>query len=54
MGAYDYEEFEIMAEIGSGICLPGKSKYRVRIAINDFFMDTADPKEHKDKYCRWS
>jgi hypothetical protein len=42
-----------MAEIGSGISLPGKSKYRIRIAINDFILDTTDPKESRDKYCRW-
>jgi hypothetical protein len=53
-GAFDYNEFEIIAEIGAGICLPGKKKYHIRIAINDFqTLETTDPKEFKDKYCRW-
>jgi hypothetical protein len=30
-GAFNQEEFEIIAEFGSGICLPDKKKYKVRI-----------------------
>jgi hypothetical protein len=54
MGAYDYNEYEIIAEVGSGICLPGKKNFKVRIAINDYFFDTPAPKEPKANYCRWS
>jgi hypothetical protein len=54
MGAYEYNEFEILAEIGGGICLPGKKAYKIRIAINDFNLDTPAPKESKPNYCRWS
>lgn len=53
-GAFEYNEFEIIAEIGSGICLPGKKKYTIRIAINDFSIDCQPPKESKENYCRWS
>lgn len=28
---FKYEEFEIMAEVGMGICLSGKKEYRIRI-----------------------
>lgn len=37
-----------------GICLPKKSKFHIRIAINDFFLESGDPKESKENYCRWS
>lgn len=30
-GALDYTEFEMIAELGGGISLPGKKKYTVRI-----------------------
>ena len=31
MGAFAYEEFEIIAEVGMGISLPGEKSYKVRI-----------------------
>ena len=34
--------------------MPGKKNYTVKIAINDFFLETQKPKESKDNYCRWS
>ena len=34
--------------------MPGNKKYRIRIAINDFTVDSKDPKECKESYCRWS
>lgn len=46
-GAFELNEFEIIAEVGGGICLPGKSNYTVRISINDFHMDTPKPKESR-------
>lgn len=39
-GAFDYHEYEIIAEVGGGISLPGKKKYSVRIQINDFSIET--------------
>ena len=30
-GAFDNHEFEIIAEVGAGICLPGKKNFSVRI-----------------------
>jgi len=53
-GAFNLEEFEIIAEFGSGICLPGNKKYKVRIQINDFTIDSSDPVEQKGNYNRWS
>lgn len=39
-GAFDYTEFELIAEVGGGISLPGKKKYTVRIQINEFKVET--------------
>jgi len=53
--AYEQETFELMAEIGQGICLPGKeTKYKIKVQINDFVWETDAPKEKKKGYCRWS
>jgi hypothetical protein len=41
-------EYEIIAEMGSGICLPDSKKYKFRIAINDFIMNSDAPLECKD------
>ena len=30
-GAFDNHEFEIIAEVGAGICLPGKKNFSVKI-----------------------
>lgn len=53
-GAFNLEEFEIMAEFCNGICLPANKKYKVRIQINDFIVDSAAPLEQKGNYNRWS
>lgn len=29
--AYDLNEYEILAEVGAGVCLPGKKNYTIRI-----------------------
>ena len=47
-------DFEIIAEIGSAICLPDSKKYKIKIAINDFSLTTEAPLECKENYCRWS
>ena len=51
---FDQEEFEIIAEFGSGICLPGSKKYKLRVQINDFSIDSSAPVEQKGNYNRWS
>ncbi len=52
--AFDIHEFEIMAEIGGGICLPGKKKYSVKIQINDFVFKTGPAVYQKGNYNRWN
>lgn len=48
-------QYEIICEIGSGICLPEtNNKYKIRIAINDFNFSTEKPLESKNNYCRWN
>jgi hypothetical protein len=51
---FNNNEFEIVAEIGGGISLPGEKNYHIKITINDFEIETDDPKEMKNGYCRWS
>ena len=48
------QEFEIVCEVGYGICLPESKKYKVKVAINDFSMITDAPLEAKEHYCRWN
>ncbi len=47
-------EFEIICEIGSGICLPDTKKYKIKVSINDFTLTTDSPLESKENYCRWN
>ena len=54
LGYFNEKEYEIIADVGLGICLPGNKKYKVRIKIGEFELTTSDPKESKDGYNRWS
>lgn len=55
LGFFNDKEYDIIAEVGMGICLPSNSSnYKVKIKINDFEMTTSDPKESKNGYNRWS
>lgn len=53
-GALAYQEYEVIAEVGGGIALPGKKKYSVRIQINDFMLTSQKAIEQKGNYNRWS
>jgi hypothetical protein len=44
---YINEEYQIMVEFGSGVCLPGDKKYKLRVCINDFCIESQNPKEAK-------
>jgi hypothetical protein len=48
------KEFEIQAEVGSGICLPDNKSYKVRIAIADLFLDTDKVIIQKKTSCVWN
>lgn len=48
------QEYEIICEVGYGICLPDSKKYKVMVAINDFTMTSEAPLEAKENYCRWN
>ena len=55
LGFFEEHEFEVIAEIGMGICLPSNStKYKIKIKIGDFELTTDNPKESKHGYNRWS
>jgi hypothetical protein len=55
LGLFQDKEYEIMAEVGMGICLPScTNKFRVKIKIGEFELLTSDPKEFKNGYNRWS
>jgi C2 domain len=47
-------EYEIMAEVGCGVCMPETKKYKIKISINDWSITTAAPLESKENYCRWN
>ena len=36
LGLFTENEYEIIAEVGLGICLPGNEKYTIKIQIGDF------------------
>ena len=55
LGFFQEHEYEVIAEVGMGICLPSNSKnYKVKICIGEFSMVTDAPKEAKNGYNRWS
>lgn len=51
---YEQTDFQLIAEIGQGICLAGNQKYRVKIKLADWEVITDMPKEHRPGYNRWS
>ena len=55
LGLFNDKEYEVIIEIGMGICLPDvASKYHVKVKIGEFEWETKDPKEYKNGYNRWS
>jgi len=50
---FQQKEFDIIAEVCSGISLPDSSKYAVKIAIADFNLQTKEPLLVKNCYNRW-
>ena len=55
LGLFEGHEYEVIGEIGMGICLPSNSqKYKIMIKIGDFELLTDNPKEFKSGYNRWS
>ena len=54
LGLFTENEYEIIADVGLGICLPGDEKYTIKIQIGDFTLQTSKPKESKPTYNRWS
>lgn len=53
-GVFDQHEYECMIEFITGISLPGSKKYKLRLQINDFTIDSAAAIEQKGNYNRWS
>ena len=54
-GMFMQQEYEIIAEVGMGICLPTSNKYTVKIKIGDIEIESSSPKECKGSgYNRWS
>lgn len=43
-----------MAEVSQGILLPGKEKYRIKIKVGDFEIQTDKPKSYTKGYCYWN
>jgi hypothetical protein len=53
-GIFDLQEFECLIEFVSGISLPASKKYKLRLQINDFILDSKTAVEQKGNYNRWS
>ena len=53
-GLYADHEYEIICDVGLGICLPGDEKYTIKVKIGDFELNSSKPKESKKGYNRWS
>ena len=53
-GLFNENEYEIIVDIGLGICLPGDEKYTIKVKIGDFELNSSKPKESKPGYNRWS
>jgi len=55
LGLFEEKEYEIIAEIGTGISLPSNNTYyKVMIKIGEFELTTDWPKEYKQGYNRFS
>lgn len=48
------ELWEVKLEVSQGICLPGKSKYRVMVKIADLELTTDKPDQVDQGYCFWN
>lgn len=48
------QRYQVQLEIGSGICLPGKEKYRVRLQMGKFVIDSNAPVTYSNGFCCWN
>ena len=51
---YKEREYEVIAEVGQGIALPGNEKYSVMIKIADIELKTEKAQIQETNYNRWS
>mmetsp|Transcript_9294 Transcript_9294/g.6665 ORF Transcript_9294/g.6665 Transcript_9294/m.6665 type:complete len:85 (-) Transcript_9294:3814-4068(-) len=40
LGYFEPKDYEIIADVGMGVMLPGKNKYKIKIVINDFEIES--------------
>ena len=53
-GFFTEREYEIIVDLGLGICLPGDEKYTIKLKIGEFELNSGKPRESKKGYNRWS
>lgn len=46
-------DYQIMAELGSGICLPDSDDYQLKMVIGKREWKSKDPKVTAANFCRW-
>lgn len=52
-GYFNNKQYEVVWEVGMGICLPETQAYKVRFKIGEWEVETDKPVEKKDHYNRW-
>lgn len=46
-------KYMICCDFGTGICLPYKGKFTLKLCIGNRSWESGSAKEVKNKYCRW-
>ena len=41
-------QYQVQFEVGQGICLPGNSKYRIRLQMGKFVIDSNQPQDYNN------
>lgn len=54
-GFFEMDTYEMVIEIGQGVTLPvAETDYRVQVSVHNNDWKSAEPKEKKGEYVRWS
>jgi hypothetical protein len=54
MAFMEPREYQIMLELGRGICLPDSEKYELKMCLGKREWSSKAPKHAANNYCRWN
>lgn len=47
------QSYTVAVEFGQAVCLPYKDKYKLKLQIGKHKIQSGDPKESDQSWCRW-